>query len=83
MRLKEKKILKKFATILKKFSAQGAKKVDYGRPKNSHSLIRKNSQKASIPVKQLSLTEFQAFVNKSVVKCKHAQKPNIPNLSKC
>ena len=31
MRLKEKKILQKFAAILKKFSAQGAKKVDYGR----------------------------------------------------
>ena len=30
MRLKEKKYLKKFAAILKKFSAQGAKKVDYG-----------------------------------------------------
>ena len=30
MRLKEKKILQKFAAILKKFSAQGAKNVDYG-----------------------------------------------------
>ena len=30
MRLKEKKILQKFAATLKKFSAQGAKKVDYG-----------------------------------------------------
>ena len=30
MRLKEKKILKKFAATLKKFSAQGAKKVEYG-----------------------------------------------------
>ena len=30
MCLKEKKILQKFAAILKKFSAQGAKKVDYG-----------------------------------------------------
>ena len=30
MRLKEKKILPKFAALLKKFSAQGAKKVDYG-----------------------------------------------------
>ena len=30
MRLKEKKILQKFDAILKKFSAQGAKKVDYG-----------------------------------------------------
>ena len=30
MRLKEKKKLQKFAAILKKFSAQGAKKVDYG-----------------------------------------------------
>ena len=31
MRLKEKKLLKKFAATLKKFSAQGAKKVEYGR----------------------------------------------------
>ena len=30
MRLKEKKILQKFAATLKKFSAQGAKKVEYG-----------------------------------------------------
>ena len=30
MRLKEKKLLKKFAATLKKFSAQGAKKVEYG-----------------------------------------------------
>ena len=30
MRLKEKKILKKFAATQKKFSAQGAKKVEYG-----------------------------------------------------
>ena len=29
MRLKEKKLLKKFAATLKKLSAQGAKKVDY------------------------------------------------------
>ena len=33
MRLKEKKLLKKFAATLKKFSAQDAKKVEYG---NSH-----------------------------------------------
>ena len=32
MRLKEKKLLKKFAAALKKFSAQGAKKVEYGNP---------------------------------------------------
>ena len=31
MRLKEKKILQKFAAILKKFSPQGATKADYGR----------------------------------------------------
>ena len=31
MRLKEKKLLKKFAATLKKFSAQGAKKVEYGK----------------------------------------------------
>ena len=30
MRLKEKNLLKKFAATLKKFSAQGAKKVEYG-----------------------------------------------------
>ena len=30
MRLKEKKLLQKFAATLKKFSAQGAKKVEYG-----------------------------------------------------
>ena len=30
MHLKEKKLLKKFAATLKKFSAQGAKKVEYG-----------------------------------------------------
>ena len=30
MCLKEKKLLQKFAATLKKFSAQGAKKVDYG-----------------------------------------------------
>ena len=30
MRLKEKKMLQRFAATLKKFSAQGAKKVDYG-----------------------------------------------------
>ena len=30
MRLKEKKLLQKFAATLKKFSAQGAKKVKYG-----------------------------------------------------
>ena len=30
MRLKEKKNTSKFDAILKKFSAQGAKKVDYG-----------------------------------------------------
>ena len=34
MRLKEKKLLQKFAATLKKFSAQGAKKVEYGIPKN-------------------------------------------------
>ena len=33
MRLKEKKLLKKFAATLKKFSAQGAKKVEYGNRK--------------------------------------------------
>ena len=31
MRLKEKNLLQKFAATLKKFSAQGAKKVEYGR----------------------------------------------------
>ena len=31
MHLKEKKILKKIAATLKKFSAQGAKKVEYGK----------------------------------------------------
>ena len=31
MRLKEKKLLQKFAATLKKFSAQGAKKVKYGK----------------------------------------------------
>ena len=31
MRLKEKNLLKKFAATLKKFSAQGAKKVEYGK----------------------------------------------------
>ena len=31
MRLKEKKLLQKFAATLKKFSAQGAKKVEYGK----------------------------------------------------
>ena len=36
MRLKEKKLLKKFAATLKKFSAQGAKKVEYGMPFLSH-----------------------------------------------
>ena len=30
MRLKEKKLLQKFAATLKKFNAQGAKKVEYG-----------------------------------------------------
>ena len=30
MRLKEKNLLQKFAATLKKFSAQGAKKVEYG-----------------------------------------------------
>ena len=30
MHLKEKKLLQKFAATLKKFSAQGAKKVEYG-----------------------------------------------------
>ena len=30
MRLKEKNLLKKFAATLKKFSAQGAEKVEYG-----------------------------------------------------
>ena len=30
MRLKEKNLLQKFAATLKKLSAQGAKKVDYG-----------------------------------------------------
>ena len=30
MPLKENKLLKKFAATLKKFSAQGAKKVEYG-----------------------------------------------------
>ena len=30
MRLKEKKLLQKFAATLKKFSALGAKKVEYG-----------------------------------------------------
>ena len=30
MGLKEKNLLKKFAATLKKFSAQGAKKVEYG-----------------------------------------------------
>ena len=43
MRLKEKKLLQKFAVTLKKFSAQGAKKVEYGMCKKggkaSHSLI--------------------------------------------
>ena len=32
MRLKEKNLLQKFASTLKKFSAQGAKKVEYGIP---------------------------------------------------
>ena len=32
MRLKEKKLLQKFAATLKKFSAQGAKKVEYSNP---------------------------------------------------
>ena len=36
MRLKEKKLLKKFAATLKKLSAQGAKKVEYGILKVSH-----------------------------------------------
>ena len=36
MHLKEKKILQKFAAILKKFSAQGAKKVDYGKFNTEH-----------------------------------------------
>ena len=31
MRLKEKNLLQKFAATLKKFSAQGAKKVEYGK----------------------------------------------------
>ena len=31
MRLKEKKLLQKFAATLKKFSAHGVKKVEYGR----------------------------------------------------
>ena len=43
MRLKEKKILQKFAAILKKFSAQGAKKVDYGK---SIFFVCKNSKAA-------------------------------------
>ena len=38
MRLKEKKILKKFVATLKKFSAQGAKKVDYGNIKKKITL---------------------------------------------
>ena len=46
MRLKEKKLLQKFATTLKKFSAQGAKKVEYGSFFSLlHSLDQDNSQK--------------------------------------
>ena len=35
MRLKEKHLLTKFAATLKKFSAQGAKKVEYGMSKHT------------------------------------------------
>ena len=40
MCLKEKNLLKKFAATLKKFSAQGAKKVEYG--SSSASFLQRN-----------------------------------------
>ena len=48
MRLKEKKLLKKFAATLKKFSAQGAKKVEYCKSVLDGFLLQKTSKSITL-----------------------------------
>ena len=66
MRLKEKKILKKFAAILKKFSAQGAKKVDYGNLQKYDRYFLTLNMHLRFHGKQLCQFSFASLLNEGV-----------------